>query len=224
MSIAGIRLFTVVTESMVPEYKVGTTIIVKQMDPEKIQIGDDITYFGAEESFKEKIVTHRVISKSSNEDGTYTFETKGIANEQADPKILDSQIYGKVLYKIKSITYLNGVMGNLYGMYFIILIPLAILIVREFIDFRRDDDDDDNDENDKNNRKKKRKENKKESENTIENIEEKDEEKKIEQKDNENAKENINENNIRGKRERRRKEIIKERRNKRREKRRNKQQ
>ena len=157
MSIGGIRLFTVVTESMMPEYKVGTTIIVKQTNPEKIQIGDDITYFGAEESFKEKVVTHRVIGKNSNEDGTSTFETKGIANEQADPKILDSQIYGKVLYKIKTVTYLNGIMGNLYGMYFVILIPLAILIVREFVDFKKDDDGDD--EKEENNREKRRKEN-----------------------------------------------------------------
>ena len=94
MAVAGFRIFTVVTESMKPEYVVGDAIVTKIIDPSEIKIGDDITYLGMAESFKDKIVTHRVINIEKGEDGLYIFETKGIANPKADPKINESQVFG----------------------------------------------------------------------------------------------------------------------------------
>ena len=137
-SIMGIRIFTVVTESMKPEYIVGDTILTRSIKPEEIKIGDDITYFGAEESFKGKIVTHRVIKIEKDIDGKYIFQTKGIANDEEDPKINETQIYGKVLYKIKTISYLNSVIGNLYGMYFAIFVPFGLIFFIEYIGYRKD--------------------------------------------------------------------------------------
>ena len=170
MAVAGFRIFTVVTESMKPEYVVGDAIVTRTIEPSKIKIGDDITYLGLAESFKDKIVTHRVINIEKAEDGTYIFETKGIANPKADPKINESQIFGKVIYKIKSISYINSIIGNLYGMYFAIFIPFGLIMFIEYILYKRDKDEDlddeeeKNDENDKNDiddRKEKRKERRK---------------------------------------------------------------
>lgn len=138
MAVAGFRIFTVVTESMVPEYLVGDAIFTQAIDPSKIKVGDDVTYLGMAESFKDRIVTHRVISIEKAEDGQYIFQTKGIANDKEDPKINGSQIYGKVIYKIKSISYLNGIIGNLYGMYFAIFIPFGLIMFIEYIGYRRD--------------------------------------------------------------------------------------
>ena len=141
MAVAGFRIFTVVTESMTPEYVVGDAIVTKTIEPSEIKIGDDITYLGMAESFKDKIVTHRVINIEKGEDGIYIFETKGIANPKADPKINESQIFGKVIYKIKSISYVNGIIGNLYGMYFAIFIPFGLILFIEYILYRRDRDE-----------------------------------------------------------------------------------
>ena len=138
MAVAGFRIFTVITESMTPKYKVGDAIFTKTINPSEIKVGDDITYLGTAESFKDKIVTHRVISIEKGEDGLYIFQTKGIANDEPDPKINETQIYGKVIYKIKTISYLNSVIGNLYGMYFAIFIPFGIIIFIEFIGYRND--------------------------------------------------------------------------------------
>ena len=149
MAIAGIRIFTVVTESMVPEYLVGDALLVKSVEPEELQVGDDITYLGEKESFADKIVTHRVEEITKNKDGTYKIITKGIANEKADPAINESQVYGKVIYKIKSISYINGIIGNLYGMYFVIVVPMAIMIFVEFINYKRDKSDDNTEDNEK---------------------------------------------------------------------------
>ena len=149
MAVAGFRIFTVVTESMKPEYKVGDAIFTKTIEPSEIKIGDDITYLGMAESFKDKIVTHRVINIEKAEDGTYIFETKGIANPKADPKINESQIFGKVIYKIKSISYINSIIGNLYGMYFAIFIPFGLIMFIEYILYKRDKDEDEDIEDDK---------------------------------------------------------------------------
>lgn len=137
-SIAGLRVFTVITESMVPKYNIGDAIFTVSVDPSEIKIGDDITYLGEQESFKNKIVTHRVINIEKNENGLYEFETKGLANDEKDPKINQTQIYGKVLYKIKSISYLNGIIGNLYGMYFAIFIPMGVIIFLDFAVLKKD--------------------------------------------------------------------------------------
>ena len=138
MSVAGIRIFTVVTESMVPDYLIGDAILVRSVDPEELSVGDDITYLGQKDSFQDKIVTHRIIKKEKNNDGTYTIGTKGIANEEKDPEINETQVYGKVIYKIKSISYLNGIIGNLYGMYFLIIVPMALMVFFEFIGHQKD--------------------------------------------------------------------------------------
>ena len=165
MSIAGFRIFTVITESMIPDYVVGDAIFTQAIEPSEIKIGDDITYFGMAESFKDKIVTHRVIDIEKGEDGLYIFQTQGIANPEPDPKINETQIFGKVVYKIKSISYINSIMGNLYGMYFAIFIPFGLIMFIEFIIYKHESEketeleenekDKDNEENDsiKNNNK-----------------------------------------------------------------------
>ena len=155
-AIAGFRIFTVVTESMVPVYNVGDAILVEQIDAEKYKVGDDITYIGLVGSFKDRIVTHRIISIEENnnsENGKYIIQTQGIANNEPDPKINETQIYGKVIYKIKLISKLNSVIGNMYSMYFIIIVPMALMIFFEFI-FKRKEDDDEDEEYDKENKEK----------------------------------------------------------------------
>lgn len=142
MSIAGFRIFTVITESMVPEYVVGDAIFTQKIDPSEIKVGDDITYLGMAESFKDKIVTHRVIDIEKGEDGLYIFQTKGIANPEPDPKINETQVFGKVIYKIKSISYANSIIGNLYGMYFAIFIPFGVIMFIEYIMYKREKDED----------------------------------------------------------------------------------
>ena len=167
ISLAGYRIFTVVTESMVPKYKVGDVILVKEEEKSNIQIGDDVTYMGKIGSYADKIVTHQVIGIEIGNDGLLKFHTKGIANEDEDPLVSEEQIYGVVQAKLQIVTFLNGIINNMYGMYFLIIIPLAIIMFTEFksfkeekIDYDEDDDEDleDNQEKTIDKKAKKRKE------------------------------------------------------------------
>ena len=149
MSLAGYRIFTVVTESMVPKYEVGDVILIKEEEKTNIQVGDDVTYMGKIGSYADKIITHQVIGIEMGNDGLLKFHTKGIANEDEDPLVSEEQIYGVVQAKLQVVTFLNRIINNMYGMYFLIIIPLAIIMFTEFKAFKEEKEDyDEEDEDD----------------------------------------------------------------------------
>lgn len=133
LSLGGFRIFNIVTGSMIPKYEVGDVLISKAINPSEIKVGDDIVYQGKEGTFAGKIVTHQVIDIES-ENGIYKFHTKGLANDEEDPIVSQEQVSGKIIYKVKSLSYISRLISNLYSFYFIIFIPMAILI---FIEIRR---------------------------------------------------------------------------------------
>lgn len=134
ISLFGYKMYTVVTESMVPEYNLYEMLIVKETPAKELKMNDDITYRGAVSDFKGKIVTHRVRQIKPQADGTYRFVTKGIANEYLDPEISETQILGKVVYKTKLLSFLSKIINNVYGFYFAIILPMTILIFIEVVE------------------------------------------------------------------------------------------
>lgn len=137
VSIGSFRMFTVVTGSMVPVYNVNDVIIAKEEDASNIKKGDDLVYLGEVGDFKDKIVTHRVIS-IKQEDGKYYFQTKGVANDVSDPVISSDQVYGKVVYKTVILSFFSNILNNSYGLYFLLFVPIAFLIFLEILDRIKD--------------------------------------------------------------------------------------
>lgn len=133
VSLGSYRMFTIASGSMLPEYEVFDVIIAKETNPDEIEIGDDVVYLGEKRDYKGKVITHRVISKRE-ENGIYYFTTQGTANEVADPEIDSSQIYGTVVYRPKVLTWLSHILNNSYGLYFLIIVPIAFLIFLEILD------------------------------------------------------------------------------------------
>ena len=140
ISLGGYRLFTVATGSMEPKYEVGDILISKEINPKDIQIGDDIVYRGKEGSFNGKVVTHQVVS-IRDEEGNKKIITKGIANTEEDPEIDGTQVYGKVIYKVQTLSFISQIIKNIYVFYFIIFVPIAIIIFRQIRYYLRKDDD-----------------------------------------------------------------------------------
>lgn len=130
IAIFGIRIFCVASGSMLPEYEVGDILISAETDPENINVGDAITYLGDEGSVDGRVVTHQVIKRIPDENGKYLFITKGTANAIEDPVVSEDQIYGKVVYKVVTLSFICKLLQNLYGFYFIIIVPLAIIIAK----------------------------------------------------------------------------------------------
>ena len=135
IALGGIRVFYVASGSMLPEYEVGDILISMEVDPEDINVGDAVTYLGDEGDIKGRVVTHEVIEKRQNENGQYVFVTKGTANTIADPEITEDQVYGKVVYKTALLSAICKLLQNIYGFYFLIIVPLAIIIAKILFNF-----------------------------------------------------------------------------------------
>lgn len=148
IAVGGFRMFSVATGSMIPVYEVGDVLISKEIDGEDIKVGDDLIYQGKKGSFAGKIVTHRVISIEKKEDGNYKIITQGVANNASDPEIDQTQVYGKVICNVKILGLIGKLVRNVYTFYFILLIPVAVLIVKNVRNIMNFDKEEECDEDD----------------------------------------------------------------------------
>lgn len=127
IALGGVRVFNIISESMIPKYNIGDVLVVKSIEPQNIKVGDDIAYIGQESTFNQKIVTHQVI-KIDYENGEYIFHTKGIANILEDPLVHQNQVFGKVVHKIWILSFISKILSNVYVVFFGIFVPIVILI------------------------------------------------------------------------------------------------
>ncbi len=127
------RMFSVLTGSMEPKYEIGNILISKETNPENIEIGDSISYLGAEGSFKDKVITHEVIGIEKDENDEFMFRTKGIANSVEDPIVHESQVYGVVIYKSIILSAIYGIVSQPWGMYLFIFLPILAYVGYEII-------------------------------------------------------------------------------------------
>lgn len=133
LSIFNYRMFTVISGSMEPKYKIGDVLIAKEIDPKTIKTGDIISYLGNTGSFKDKVVTHQVTKVEKLGDKLY-FRTKGLANLVEDPPISEDQIYGKVIYKCAIISLVYKIVSTNVGFYLFIIVPILFIISSEIIE------------------------------------------------------------------------------------------
>lgn len=133
-SILGYRIFTVASGSMEPTYKVGDVILVKDINPSKLQVGDVITYLGNQSNVSGMLITHRIIKIDKKNDGTLEYTIKGDANQIEDPIVDSSQIYGKVVAKLSFFTVISNIIHNQFGFFFLVFIPIVLFIFLEVAD------------------------------------------------------------------------------------------
>ena len=145
ISLGGYRIFVVATGSMVPKYNVGDVLLSKEIAPENIKVGDDIVYTGKEGSFKDKVVTHQVISVEKDGEN-YRIITKGIANTKEDPEITQNEVMGKIKCKLDVLTFLQKMISNNYVFYFVIFVPIVLITFKQINSMTPSEDDSDDEE------------------------------------------------------------------------------
>lgn len=128
----GYRIFRVQTGSMIPKYDIGDVILVKEKAIDKIQVGEDVTYWGTTGVMQGKIVTHQVIQIEEIE-GQKVFHTKGIANNNEDPLVYGEQINGVVQGELYILSAITKALANPYVFYFCAIIPLTIFVFFAFV-------------------------------------------------------------------------------------------
>ena len=150
LTIGNFYIFQVVSGSMEPEYKVGDLIVVKKFDASTYKVGDDVTYqTDSNGYYRGIIITHRIIDIDEN-NGKYTFTTKGTANDVEDPKISSDKVYGKVVYHSIILSFLGRLMQDnaiYYGIFVIVGLSIAFDLLRGF--FVKDSEEDEDQEENK---------------------------------------------------------------------------
>ena len=83
----GYSWFAVVSESMQSEIPQGALVFVKKVDPDQIEVGDNIAFLRSKD---EAAITHKVVEiyEKYGESGNRGFKTWGIENRDPDPDIV----------------------------------------------------------------------------------------------------------------------------------------
>lgn len=105
--ILGFEVRTVISESMTGSIDRGTTIISVRADTDKLQIGDIIT-FATDYYGDEKIITHRIVSIDTAEEGR-VFATRGDHNPDGDPfQVLEKDVISRYAVSLPGSTFFNN--------------------------------------------------------------------------------------------------------------------
>jgi signal peptidase I len=97
--VLGYRTMTMLTGSMAPGINPGDVTVVTPIAVSDVREGMVITYHRPIEDHS--LVTHRVISVQTGPDGTVTVQTKGDANDAADP--WTATLKGDTAYQLRAV-------------------------------------------------------------------------------------------------------------------------
>lgn len=129
------RTFDILTGSMTPTINPGSLIVVKEINPSKIEENDIVTF---KSDITNNVTTHRVINIDST-NGKLEFETKGDANNAPDPVMLEANnIIGKVIFKIPSIGgIIRSIQENKAVIIGIVTFVLLLSIILKKLNFKK---------------------------------------------------------------------------------------
>ena len=100
---------TVLTGSMRPTVPPGSMVVVRPVDPARLEIGDVITY--QLRPGDPTLVTHRIVGATYGDERT--FRTKGDHNSAVDPEpVHEIQVRGRVWYAVPVVGHLANQLDN----------------------------------------------------------------------------------------------------------------
>ncbi|MBQ6816525.1 MAG: signal peptidase I [Clostridia bacterium] len=130
LRLIGFQAYTVLSGSMEPNYSAGDLIYVKSINPNKIKVGDAITFVMNEEL---TVATHRVIKIDSQNQHFYT---KGDANDTPDANPVHfNNLIGKPKFAISGLGYVSNWIQNPPGTYIAITVGLLLILAVFLPDF-----------------------------------------------------------------------------------------
>lgn len=135
---AGFTAQTVLTSSMESVYPKGALVVSRRVDPNALEIGDDITFMASETT----TITHRIIGIVENyaDTGQRAFQTQGVMNQAPDSQLVPAvNVVGKVVFHSyaagKAVDFLKGTWPLL--LFFLVLLAVLVRVLRYI--YRKDD-------------------------------------------------------------------------------------
>jgi len=139
-NIFGYSPFSILTPSMEPTLKVGDIAICKILDSNTKLNKDDVIAFKTTIQGNKVIVTHRIVEITKLDDGTSVITTKGDNNDVSDANNItrDDVVAVYINKKIPILGYILSFIKNKWVFLFLVIIPLAILFILEFVGLIKD--------------------------------------------------------------------------------------
>ena len=122
--------YTIVSPSMVPTINVLDVVVTMRVNsPEDLEKGDIITFNSTDYRYSGVLVTHRIVDIEKTTSGEYLYTTKGDNNNTQDSsRISFDEIYGRVLFRIPKIGYIQYYLSSVLGWVAIIIVPAVMII------------------------------------------------------------------------------------------------
>lgn len=115
---------TLFSGSMEPHLEQGSVVVTRPVEAEDIKVGDIITF---QSPRHEKLTTHRVMTVEAG--STLQFQTKGDANEDADPLLVSADdVVGKVWLHVPHSGYVTQFVKTPFGLLLTVCLPGLIII------------------------------------------------------------------------------------------------
>lgn len=109
-------------------------IVIKRTDTSKLEIGEIATYIAKDGS----VITHRVVGKTTDEEGNILYTMKGDNSPSSDfDPVSPEQIQGVYVSRFPKLGGLAMKLSEPMGIFVVMLIPLATLGVVYFIQNRK---------------------------------------------------------------------------------------
>ena len=127
-TIFGFSYFTVMSGSMQNEIPKGSFILVKNVDPRALNVGDTVTYMRD----RNTSITHKIVDIYENygNSGARGFQTKGVNNANPDSDVVyEANIVGKVVF---TLPVAGAVMLFLASNVYIVLIIFGLCMIISF--------------------------------------------------------------------------------------------
>lgn len=129
--IFGYKAFIVLSDSMkATDFAAGDVVIVKEVDPSTLQVGDIIAYQSTNTENYGETVTHKIREIVKNDEGQYGFITYGTTTNTDDEKVvIESFVLGKYQTSLPGVGKFFHFLKTTPGYIICILLPFLVLIL-----------------------------------------------------------------------------------------------
>ena len=136
-NIFGYRIYIVNSDSMAAtDFKAGSLIFVKEVDPSTLEAGDIITFISQNTASFNEVVTHKVRKVTRDAEGNPGFITYGTTTDVDDDALVTyAYILGKYQGNIPFLGSFFNFMKTTVGYFVCIFIPFVLIILYEGIRF-----------------------------------------------------------------------------------------
>ena len=126
--------YVIASPSMVPTIDTNDAIVIKRLDHDSYDVGDIITFSTIDNDYSTRMITHRIVEKETIGEENSNYVTKGDNNPIVDSSVVNtSAIYGKVLFRIPKIGYIQEFFLKPSNYFICLLIPAFIFVIYEVV-------------------------------------------------------------------------------------------